>query len=168
MPDRKPIRNLDMPHRRLTCLIGDPSETDIPDRRPTYPIGDQHVPSETDMPVETHRSPTCLLTPIGIMTHIVKFTYFSILKKCKDSNQACWSLMGLRLGMSVFNGLSIRHVCFRWFSDEACRGLRSGMSVSDRSSFRESVSDYNNSFVNSPYCLKSRVYQEINASSSSL
>ena len=51
--------------------IGDPSETDIPHRRPTSLIGDQHPSSETDMPqrrpigdqhasVETHRRPTCL------------------------------------------------------------------------------------------------------------
>ena len=38
--------------------IGDPSETDMPDRRPIRdldmlhqrPIGDRHAPSETDMP----------------------------------------------------------------------------------------------------------------------
>ena len=33
------------------------------------PIGDRHAcedPSETDMPVKTHRNPTCLRGPIGI------------------------------------------------------------------------------------------------------
>ena len=36
-------------------LIGDPSETDLPHRRP---IGDRHASSETDMP---HRRPTCFI-----------------------------------------------------------------------------------------------------------
>ena len=47
----------DLPDQRLTCLIGDPSETDMPDRIP------RHDSSETDMPnrrpkiasSETHR-----------------------------------------------------------------------------------------------------------------
>ena len=66
---RRPIRDLSETHRRPTCFIGDPSETDMPHRRPmgdrpassethrrpTCLIGD---PSETDMP---HRRPTCLI-----------------------------------------------------------------------------------------------------------
>ena len=39
-------------HRRPTCLIGDPSDTDMPDRRP---FGDRHARSET------HWRPTCLI-----------------------------------------------------------------------------------------------------------
>ena len=40
MPDRRPIRDLDMLHQRLTCPIGDPSETKMLHRRH---IGDQHA-----------------------------------------------------------------------------------------------------------------------------
>ena len=47
-------------HRTPNCLIEDPletghalQETDMPDRRP---IGDRHVSSETNMPVDTHRN----------------------------------------------------------------------------------------------------------------
>ena len=69
---RRPNRDPSQTHRRPTCLIGDPSETDMPDRRPigdqnsrseTHPrptclIGDLYVSSENDMP---HRRPTCLI-----------------------------------------------------------------------------------------------------------
>ena len=61
MPDQRPIRDLSETYRIPTCLTGDPSEilicvirvpseTNMPDRRPTCPIGDQHAPSQTDMP----------------------------------------------------------------------------------------------------------------------
>ena len=39
MPHLRPIET-NMPHRRPTCLMGDPSETDMPDWRP---IGDQYA-----------------------------------------------------------------------------------------------------------------------------
>ena len=42
-------------HRRPACLIRDPSETDMPYRRP---IGDRHTKSETNMP---HRRPKCFI-----------------------------------------------------------------------------------------------------------
>ena len=32
MPDKRPIGNLDMLHRRPTCRIGDPSETTMSER----------------------------------------------------------------------------------------------------------------------------------------
>ena len=32
MPDRRPIGDLNMLHRRSTCLIGDPLKTDMPQR----------------------------------------------------------------------------------------------------------------------------------------
>ena len=34
-------------HENIIIIIVDPSETDIPDRRPTYPIGDRHASPET-------------------------------------------------------------------------------------------------------------------------
>ena len=49
---RRPIEDPSETHRRPTCFIGDPSETDMPHRRP---IGDQHVSSEI------HQRPTCLI-----------------------------------------------------------------------------------------------------------
>ena len=150
MPDYRHIRGHDMPHRRLTCLIVDPSEanmpnmkrtcligdldmfhlrpkclirdpleTNMPYRRPTYligngdplgtdiphqrltcPIRDQYAPCikdrsaqlGTNMHVDTHRRPTCLQSPIGILTHI----YINILS--------------FRWGMSVSYGSPNKHV----------------------------------------------------------
>ena len=43
---RRPIRDLLETHRRPTCVIGDPSQINMPDWRP---ISDQHATSETDM-----------------------------------------------------------------------------------------------------------------------
>ena len=46
MPDRGPIGDRDILHRRPTCLIGDPSKTDMPHRRLRClwrPIGDRHA-----------------------------------------------------------------------------------------------------------------------------
>ena len=108
--------------------IGD---IDMPHRRQTYPIGNQHAPSETDMPVETYRRPTCL------RSSTFKYTYFDILfclfilEQCKYSNQACISPMCLRLGMSASDVCPIkhvelsdwsliRHVGLRWVSDQSC------------------------------------------------
>ena len=54
----------------------DPSETDMPNWRPTY------AASETDIP---HRRPTCLRSPIGIQNfrhvylNIFMFTYFLLI-----------------------------------------------------------------------------------------
>ena len=57
MPDRRPQHassETNMPHRRPTCLIGDPSETEMLGQRPTFLIKDLHIcligdTSETDM-----------------------------------------------------------------------------------------------------------------------
>ena len=38
MPERRPIGEIDMPHWRPTCLIGDPLETDMPDKTHQRPI----------------------------------------------------------------------------------------------------------------------------------
>ena len=114
------------------------------------------------MPAESNRN----------LNTLFKYTYFYILLAyfnrniVKTLNQACRSLMGLRLVMSVSDGSLIRRVCRSlirhvglgwdiWVSDEACRslrwvsnhtyrsamGLRTGMLLSDGSSiviiFRE-------------------------------
>ena len=67
MPDWRPVGDRHaslVTHRRPTCLIGNPSETDMPHRRPTFlikvpletnmsdwrPNRDRHVSSETNMP----------------------------------------------------------------------------------------------------------------------
>ena len=122
MPDQRPIEDqhaplvTDFPHRRLSCLIrdpsetstcfiGDPSKTDMPHRRP---IWNRHAPSDT------HRRQTCLLV----------------------SDEAC---QGLRSGMSVSGGSPIRYVGLQWVSDEACRDLWW-------------IFDNNNFFVNSKNC----------------
>ena len=55
--------DLDMLHRRLICLITDPSETDMP-HRDQNACGD---PLETKMPA------------IGILTHLFKYSNFYIL-----------------------------------------------------------------------------------------
>ena len=52
---QRPIGDLSETQRRPTCLIGDPSDTDMPYRRP---IRDRHASSETDVPtclMETHK-----------------------------------------------------------------------------------------------------------------
>ena len=101
--------------------IGDPLETDMPDRRP---IGD---PSENDMPV---------WRPMGDLDMLHQRTIWNRHAPSKTdmpdrqpievsdvSPQAYWSPMGhvgLLLGMSVSDG-----VCW------SPRSLRSGMSVSD-------------------------------------
>ena len=104
-----------------------------------------------------HRRPTCLWRPLadrhayGVQSEFKTLFYilFAYLYRNieRTLNQACRSLMGLRLGMSVSNGSLIRHVCWSptkhvdlqsdmSVSDGTCRsqkGLRSVMSVSNGS-----------------------------------
>ena len=84
---RTPFNNLSCRYENI-IIIGDPSETDMsdrrprhaslemdmPHRRPTFLIGDRHTPNKTDMPEEIHRRPTCLRSPIGIY-HIYILIY---------------------------------------------------------------------------------------------
>ena len=99
-------------HRRLTCLIWDPSktstcfigdwhvtsETNMPDQRL---IGDWHVTLMTDMPVKTHRRPTCLRkSNRNFNTCLFKYSYFYILFAYFYIGIIYW-------GMSVSDG-------FRW------------------------------------------------------
>ena len=120
-------------------------------------IGDRHVWSETSPCLiigdwhawsETQRRPTIHM-PAGsnrnyFYTLLYAFIHLFILEKCKYSNKACQSLMGLRLYMlvsysgmyicrslirhvglrpsiSVSYGSPIRHVGLRWVSDETCQ-----------------------------------------------
>ena len=97
-------------HRRPTCLIGDPSQTDMTDWRP---ITDRHAW------LETHHRPTWLRSLIGISTHL------NIL----ILNTFC---LFINHYIIYWNNI-LGHVGFRWVSYEACRGLRSGMLVSNGS-----------------------------------
>ena len=133
-------------YRRPRCLIEDSSETDMParrpirdwhaqpdtHRRPKCSIGDRHAPTETVMSLNTHQSPTCLRSSIEIYwkqmyLNLLIFTFclLFVFELCKDSNQTCWSLVGLWLCMLVSN------VCWSliWHV-----GLKPNMSVSDGSS----------------------------------
>ena len=143
MPDRGPIEDLDMLHRRptcpsetnmpdrraigdrhapseTTCLIGDPQKTDMPHQRTTYPIGDQLAPSETDMPAESNWNLNTLYLNIRVNIYLLIYIHVGLRWVV---NQACQYPMG--------------HISFRWVSDQACRsliGLRSGLSVFDQAS----------------------------------
>ena len=132
MPDRRP--------RHAS------SETDMPHRTPTCPFRDRHAPSEP------HWRPTCLQSPIGVLTHIylniLIFINFLLILLLYWNNvrtpirhfgpwwvfdQASRSPMCPWLGMYVglWPDMSV--------SDGTCRfqmGLRSGMSVSDGSRIR--------------------------------
>ena len=107
-----------MPDRRRTCLIGDPLETNLLDRRS---IRD---PLETDMPdwrpqhasLETHK-PTCPYVCIVFQYILISKKYKKIrIFKCVEIPIRLRRRVGLRWGMSVPLG----HV-----------RLRSGISVSD-------------------------------------
>ena len=126
------ISETDIPERRPTGNRHALSETDMSDRRPTCRIGDRHVGSETDIhALLGDTSETDMPNQLGsfhysninkqkvyknenIFIHLFKFRLVS-----DGSLQACRSPMGLRSGISV--------------SGEACRGLRSCISVFDGS-----------------------------------
>ena len=70
-----------MPHRRLTSLIGDPSETDILHRRQTCPIQDQHSfgdLTETNMPVESNRNLNIYMVVTSIKRNDCRLLYSGI------------------------------------------------------------------------------------------
>ena len=154
MPDRRPLGDQHdslETHWRPTCLIGDPTETNMSDQRPIgdpsetqviletnwrpkCQIGerhawsethrDQHVSSETDMP---HQKPT--LGKICI-------SYWSLVR-----HVCLWWVpmrhVGLQWGMLVSDGSSLRYVGLqsgKLVSDQTCwsaMGLRWGMLVFD-------------------------------------
>ena len=119
-------RDLDMLNRRLTCLIGEPPETDMPDWRPRHAssetdrhVGFRWVTNETCRGFRSDMSVTdgeCQL-PLG---HVGLWWV---------SDLAC---RGLRFSMSrsfmgLLSGMSLSYVAclgLWWVSDEACRGLR--------------------------------------------
>ena len=103
-------------HKNI-IIIEDPSETDIPDHRPIRDtaetdMSDQRPIGDLDMP---HRPPIC---PIRDQ-YALSETELPHRRPICLFRQACRS--------------PIRHIGLQWVSDEACRGLRSGMLVSKRS-----------------------------------
>ena len=135
MPDRKPNGDpleTNMPHRRPTCLIGDQHASLETHQRPTCLIRDL---TETHMPgwrpirdqhafLETdmtHRRPmTCL---IGDPWEIHILPKVGLRWCILVSDEACWSPMGLQWGKLV----SDQACHLQWVSNEACRspmGLR--------------------------------------------
>ena len=144
MPDHRPIKYqhallvTDIPHRRLTCLIGDPLETwacfiMVTHLQLTCPIRD---PSETDLP---HQRSTCLWVSDeafwGLwwvsngppIRHVIRWWF---------SDQTYWSPMGLWWSMSVSD-----EACWglRWVSYQACQSLMKHVVVSDGSLIRHVV-----------------------------
>ena len=130
MPDRRPIRDLDMPHRRPICLIGDPSETDM------------HVESNWNFNTFKYsyfyKLFAYVYTYIGIIywgmtisdgspINHIEVSHGSPIR-CVGlrwvSNQACWSPMGLWSSMLVYDGSPMRHVGLWWVFDRSWMGLR--------------------------------------------
>ena len=104
--------------------IGDPSETDMPDRRH---IGDRHASSIRHVGLRSGVlvSDETYWSPIGLRSGMLVFDGSPIRH------------VGLQWGMSVSNGSSMKHVGLRWVFNEAWRsptGFRSGMSISNGSS----------------------------------
>ena len=98
-----------MPDRRLKYLIGDPSETNKPHRRP---IKDQHASSDTHMldrrPIEDQHASSETVMPQWRPRHVgLRWA----------SNETCRSLMGFQWDMLVSDGSPIRHVGIQWVSD---------------------------------------------------
>ena len=90
----------------------DPSEIDLPDRSP---IRDRH--DYLELLHYSNINKQKVYKTKQILTNVLKLRLDSADMSVSDG--ACQSPMGLRIGMYVF--------------DEACRGLRSGMSVYDGS-----------------------------------
>ena len=108
MPYRRPIRDQhawSMIHWWPTCLIGDPSETDMPHRRPNWIFLIKYV---------------CLLwvsdKACGCPKRHVRLRW-----EMSVSEEASRSPMGLRSHMLIFDGSPIRHVNLQWVYDEAYR-----------------------------------------------
>ena len=96
-----------MSDQRLTCLIRPIgnchalSETDMPDQRLTYLIGDWHAGSETDMP---DRRRTCLIRDQHAWL---------------DTNMPNWRpIWKQHAWLNVSNGSPIRHVGLQWVSNQ--------------------------------------------------
>ena len=118
------IGDLSETHWRPTCLIGDPSGTNLPDRRWTQgKIRISHGSPMRNVGVRWVSDEACL-SPMGYRAGFLV------------SNGSPIRLVGFRWGILVFDGSTMRHVGLRWVSDEACQslmGLGSGMVVSNGS-----------------------------------
>ena len=144
MPDRDPSET----NWRPTCLMGDLSKTDMPDRRM---IVDRYASSETNMP---HWRPTCLivyLSKINI-SHRKPIRDLSETYRRPIEDQHAWSETNMPHRWPIRNtylawGQSpiracwspIMHVSHWWVSDQAGwspMGLQSGIMVSDGSQIR--------------------------------
>ena len=113
---------------RPTRLIRDPTETDMPCKRP---IGDHHASPEAHQacwsPIKHIGLPSDISVSDGSpIRHASPRSFLSV------SYHACQSPMGLRSDMSVSDRSPIRHVDLRWsLMRHVC--LRSDISVSDGS-----------------------------------
>ena len=125
---------------RLTCLIADPSETNLPGWRPTCLIGDKHYSSEPILgkhaSSEIYKRLKCLVWDPSNMSvyNGSPICQVSIQSDRLVSNHACWSPImhvGLQSCMLVSN-----HACWspvmHVVSDLACC-LQWGMTVFDGS-----------------------------------
>ena len=137
-------------YRRLTWLIRDPSETDMCSCRPAGPsetdmphriltcsIRDRHAPSETDMPVESHRRSLWIVDHAcqSAMEHVTfRWVMLSSPMGLRSGMSVSrWSPIGLRSGIMVSNGSPIRHVGLWRVSDWACWSPIGLWWVSDKS-----------------------------------
>ena len=142
--DRHAWSETDTPDRKPTCLIGDRHvllETNMPYQRPTF------------MPVDTHWRPICIRSPIkfkyiNMLIYIHVGIRWVVDQACQSPMGACrfqmglrWSMwrspmgmfvsdgssighVGLRSGISVFDGSPINNFSFRWVSNRSPMGLR--------------------------------------------
>ena len=120
MPDRIPVKGLDMIHRR--------------------PICNQHAPiyySKIYINKQKVYKNKNIETPIRLCRHMFL-------------DSACQSLMGLRSGMLVSNGVSIR-----WSMSRSSMGIRSPDRIPIMSVF-----DSSNIFVNSLFRLNKYIYYQ--------
>ena len=112
--------------------IRDLLETDMPHRRPTCLIRDQHASSET------HWRPTCLIrdpwSPMGLQSGMLVSD-----EACRSSIGLWWDLLVSDGSQMRHVGLPMRHIGLRWGMSISYRslfrhvGLQSGMSISDGS-----------------------------------
>ena len=131
----RPIKDLSETHRRPTCQIRDLGVLHLRPSRLWRPIGDRHTCGVQSEFKHIHLK-------ILIFIYFLLFYIFI----WKESYEACRYMMGFRLGISVPDVSLISHdqawvfdqacrspmgnVDLWWVSNEACRGLRSGRSVS--------------------------------------
>ena len=128
LPDRRHIGVLNMLHRRPTCLTGEPSEIDIPHKRPSCLLR-----TIGDQHACWEPSETDMLVDFNRNSNTFhKYNYFYLIFAnlyWNNKKSPIRSLMGLRLCILVSDVFPIRHV-FRSLIRHV--GLRLSMSVSDQ------------------------------------